>query len=98
MVEGERPPLILRRIQSYWPDWGSPDDYTVHVDGGDPPVGRIFCRYAVHPRACLGCGRVSPAQGARRTAPGGRARSRRRDGGIPAMLGHFGFLASAVTG
>ena len=49
MVEGERPPLILRRIQSYWPDWGSPDDYTVHVDGGDPPVGRIFCRYAAHP-------------------------------------------------
>jgi hypothetical protein len=49
MVEGKRPPLILRRIQSYDPDWRSPDDYTVHVDGGDQSVGRIFRRYAAHP-------------------------------------------------
>jgi hypothetical protein len=49
MVEGERPPLILRRIQSYWSDWKSPDDYTVHVDGEDQAVGRIFRRNAAHP-------------------------------------------------
>ena len=49
MVEGKRQPLILRRIQSYEPDWRSPDDYTVHVDGGDQSVGRIFRRYAAHP-------------------------------------------------
>ena len=49
MVEGERPPLILRRIQSYDPDWPSSDDYTVHVDEGDQSVGRIFWRYAAHP-------------------------------------------------
>jgi hypothetical protein len=41
--------LILRRIQSYDPDWGSPNDYTVHVGGGDQSVGRIFRRYAAHP-------------------------------------------------
>jgi hypothetical protein len=34
MVEGERPPLILRRIKSYDPDWPSSDDYTIHVDEG----------------------------------------------------------------
>jgi hypothetical protein len=42
--------LTLRRIQSYDPNWPSgSDDYTVHVDGGDQPVGRIFRRYAAHP-------------------------------------------------
>jgi hypothetical protein len=42
-------------------------------------------------RACLDVdGRISPAQGARRTASGGRARSRRGDGGIPARLEQLG--------
>ena len=49
VASGHKPPLILRRIQSYDPDWRSPDDYTVHVDGGDQSVGRIFWRYAAHP-------------------------------------------------
>jgi hypothetical protein len=45
MAEGERPPLILRRIQS------SRDDFTVHEAGGDQSVAKIFRRYAAHPEA-----------------------------------------------
>ena len=49
MIEGERPLLILRRIQSCDPAWPSSDDYTIHVDERDQSVGRIFWRYAAHP-------------------------------------------------
>ena len=56
MVEGERPPLILRRIQSYWSDWKSLDDYTVHVDGEDQVGGSSGATPRI-PRACRGCGR-----------------------------------------
>jgi hypothetical protein len=41
MVEGERPLLILRRIQSY-----DPDDFTVHEAGGDQSVGRNHAPHA----------------------------------------------------
>ena len=59
MVEGERPPLILRRIQSYEPDWRSPDDYTVHIDGGIRLSGGFSGAMPRILRACLGCGRSS---------------------------------------
>ena len=69
-----RPSLILRRIQSYWPDWRSPDDYTVHVDGEDQSVGRIFWRYAAHPEGLPWTRRSSfiSARGAPRRTRGTR--------------------------
>jgi hypothetical protein len=94
MVEGKRQPLILRGIQSYEPGWPSPDDYTVHVDGRDQSVGRIFWRYAAHPEGLPWMWTVEFHQRKERAAPhqGDAADLHAAMGAFPTMLEQSGLL------